>query len=256
VQLLGRHPSSLAQFTVLKRTSMSIIVSNLGYNRFMATAPTTNGSGPLSAKGHRTRARLLEAARTVFERDGFLSARIADIAEVAGLSHGSFYHYFDSKEEVFRELANAQEVSVLTIHEPGEHAPPDQAPIDRIREGTRHYLEAYKRDAKLMRVIEEVSRYDDEVLAVRLERQREFAEKLQAGIIRLQREGLADPNVDPRYAAYALGGMIAKFAEMWFGQGGRYSMNRVVEQLSLLWANALGVPTSNNARKRRVRAAR
>src|SRR5580698_7583907 len=53
---------------------------------------------PRSAKGRRTRARLLEAAKAVFERDGFLAARISDIAAEAEVSHGSFYHYFDSKE--------------------------------------------------------------------------------------------------------------------------------------------------------------
>jgi AcrR family transcriptional regulator len=62
-------------------------------------------SGPRSRKGVETRARLLAAAKEVFEQDGFLDARISDIAERAGLSHGSFYHYFESKEEVFREVA-------------------------------------------------------------------------------------------------------------------------------------------------------
>src|SRR5579863_404045 len=62
-------------------------------------------SGPRSRKGIETRARLIAAAKEVFERDGFLDARISDIAEHAGLSHGSFYHYFESKEEVFREVA-------------------------------------------------------------------------------------------------------------------------------------------------------
>ena len=50
-----------------------------------------------------------EATREVFEREGFLTARIADIASTAGLSQGSFYHYFDSKEQIFREVAEAQE---------------------------------------------------------------------------------------------------------------------------------------------------
>ena len=59
---------------------------------------------PRSAKGRRTRARLLEAGKTVFERDGFLQARISDIAAEAQVSHGSFYHYFDSKESVLDEL--------------------------------------------------------------------------------------------------------------------------------------------------------
>ena len=217
----------------------------------MVTTSASSDLEPRSAKGRRTRANLIKAAKEVFERDGFLNARIADISETAGLSHGSFYHYFDSKEQVFRELANAQEVSVLEMHKPGEHSPPDQAPIDRIREGNRHYLEAYKREAKLMRVIEEVSRYDDEVLAVRMQRQQEFAQKLQASIVRLQKEGIADKSIDPHYAANALGGMVAKFAEMWFGQNGRYSMDKAVDQLTLLWANALGLPPAKATTKRR-----
>ena len=62
-------------------------------------------AGPRSSKGARTRARILEAAKAVFEETGFLNARISDIAERAGLSHGSFYHYFESKEQIFREVA-------------------------------------------------------------------------------------------------------------------------------------------------------
>ncbi len=74
----------------------------------MSTTPSLAGdkaSGPRSRKGIETRARLVDAAKEVFEHDGFLDARISDIAEQAGLSHGSFYHYFESKEEVFREVA-------------------------------------------------------------------------------------------------------------------------------------------------------
>jgi AcrR family transcriptional regulator len=216
----------------------------------MSTLPTASGAEPRSAKGRRTRARFLEAAKTIFERDGFLSARIGDISEAAGLSHGSFYHYFDSKEQIFRELAEAQEVSILTMHEAGEVASRDQSPHERIRWANRHYLEAYRREARLMRVIEEVSRYDDEVLAVRSRRQQEFAEKLRTAIVRLQREGLADAAIDPRYAADALGGMVAKFAEMWLVQGGRYDMDDAVDQLTRLWANALGIPADTPERPR------
>jgi AcrR family transcriptional regulator len=208
----------------------------------MSTLPTTSGAEPRSAKGRRTRARFLDAAKAIFERDGFLNARIGDISEAAGLSHGSFYHYFDSKEQIFRELAEAQEVSILTMQESGEKAPTDASPIERVRWANRRYLEAYRREAKLMRVIEEVSRYDDEVLAVRVRRQQEFAEKLRTAIVRLQHAGIADRAIDPRYAADALGGMVAKFAEMWLVQGGHYDMDAAVDQLTRLWANALGIP--------------
>src|SRR5262249_12889860 len=54
-----------------------------------------------TAKGLRTRDELLAAARRVFERDGYLDTRVADIAAAAKLAHGSFYTYFSSKQEVF-----------------------------------------------------------------------------------------------------------------------------------------------------------
>jgi hypothetical protein len=46
--------------------------------------------------------------------------------------------------------------------------------------------------------------------------------------------------VNPALAADALGAMIGRFAELWLTQGYReYEFEEVVEQLSLLWANAL-----------------
>ncbi len=65
-----------------------------------------------SRKGAQTRARLIVAGQFIFERDGYLEARIADIAKRAGVSHGSFYHYFESKEQIFREIADAQEAEL------------------------------------------------------------------------------------------------------------------------------------------------
>jgi AcrR family transcriptional regulator len=61
--------------------------------------------GPRTPKGVQTRARLVDAAMEVFAESSLLDARIADIAQRAGLSYGAFYHYFESKVELFREVA-------------------------------------------------------------------------------------------------------------------------------------------------------
>ena len=47
-----------------------------------------------------TRAKLLDAARTVFARQGIDATRINDITEEADVGAGSFYNYFDSKDAV------------------------------------------------------------------------------------------------------------------------------------------------------------
>ena len=199
---------------------------------------------PRSAKGRRTRARLFEAGKVVFERDGFLQARITDIAAEANVSHGSFYHYFDSKESLFREIAEEVEVRLVAMNDIAQDLDEDAGPIDRIRAANKAYLTAYKKEARIMRVIEEVSRYNDDVRLVRSKRDDYLAARLESAIKRLQAEGLADQRIDERYAATALGGMVAKFAEMMFVGGARFDMQAAVEQLTLLWANSLGLTPS------------
>ena len=65
---------------------------------------SSSPSAPPTVRGARTRQAILTSARTVFERDGFLEARISDITATASIAQGSFYRYFNSKDEVFREL--------------------------------------------------------------------------------------------------------------------------------------------------------
>jgi AcrR family transcriptional regulator len=198
---------------------------------------------PRSRKGAQTRARLLESAKGVFEETGFLEARISDIAERAGLSHGSFYHYFDSKEQIFREVAEVQE-ALLTAppDEPADEATEQLTELDRIYRANRRYLQRYGENGKIMGVIEEVSRYDDHVSAARMRRQKHFADRAEQAIRRLQKADAADPEVDPEIAALALGSMVARFAELWLvDHWGDYDLDTVADQVTRLWANAIGL---------------
>jgi AcrR family transcriptional regulator len=207
------------------------------------TALTSTTDAPpvtRSAKGARTRARLVEAAKGVFERDGFLDARIVDIAEAADVAPGSFYHYFDSKEQIFREVASAQEARLTAPPEHPADGPAD--PIERIRRANRMYLERYRAESALMGVIEQVSRFDEQVNDARVATMKHFVERAEAFTRQLQRDGVADPRVDPGMAADALGAMVGRFAELWLVQGYRdYDFDEAVEQLSILWSNALGI---------------
>ncbi|WP_307875149.1 TetR/AcrR family transcriptional regulator [Frankia nepalensis] len=198
-------------------------------------------SGPRSRKGMATRARLVTAAKAVFEDAGFLDARISDIAERAGLSHGSFYHYFDSKEQVFREVAKAigsllQEPLYTTIFNPASTA----TPAERIRQGSRAFLESYRAEARIIGVIEMVSRYDPELTSTRFEYHQ--AERVRAikAVQQLQHRGWMDSSVHPDVALAALSAMMNRFAEMWFVQKlFDLDFDEGVEQLTKLSLNAL-----------------
>jgi AcrR family transcriptional regulator len=206
-----------------------------------AASPDEARPAPRSRKGVRTRARLIEAAKRVFERDGFLDARIVDIAETADLAPGSFYHYFDSKEQIFREVALAQEERLTAPPDEGDEERGD-TPIERIRTANRRYLERYRDEAALMGVIEQMSRYDEHVNAARMATMKHYAERAERAIRRMQQDGTVDDRLDPATSADALGAMVARFAELWLVQGYRdYDFDEAVEQLTTLWANALGI---------------
>ena len=48
---------------------------------------------------------ILEAARQIFERKGFLNTPLQDVAKEAEISVGLIYRYFQSKEDIFASLA-------------------------------------------------------------------------------------------------------------------------------------------------------
>jgi AcrR family transcriptional regulator len=207
-------------------------------------APQALSSVARTRKGERTRARLLHAAKHVFERQGFLGARVSDIADRAGISHGTFYHYFNSKEEIFRELAHAHEALLAAAADMDESdLGVDASPRHQVREGVRRYLSQYRKQARIMGVIEQVSRYDAEVNAVRVASQKHFTKRAEEACRLQQRARLADPMLDPVIAADALGAMVSRFAELWLVQGYRdYDFDEVVEQLSVICGNALRHP--------------
>ena len=67
---------------------------------------------PRTRRGQDTRDAILRAAEVVIGETGFAAASIADITRKAGIAQGTFYIYFQSKDEVFRELV--LEMSRLT----------------------------------------------------------------------------------------------------------------------------------------------
>jgi len=52
----------------------------------------------------RNREALRQAARAVFERKGYVDATIQDLIDEADIGRGTFYNYFDSKDEIFADL--------------------------------------------------------------------------------------------------------------------------------------------------------
>jgi AcrR family transcriptional regulator len=204
------------------------------------TLPKRRGTGR-TVRGRHARQRLLSAAQRVFERDGFLHARIADICAEAGMAQPSFYTYFVSKEQIFDEVVSTVELDMLAMPGRGEASDP----IGRIRDANRHYLTFYRDHARILAVIDQRATFDEETKTARAERHERFARAIERRIRRHQRDGLVSRHIDPYFAAKALGGMVTAMASHLFLDNTCEDLNHAIEQLTLLWTNALGVTTQS-----------
>jgi len=63
------------------------------------TPPLSDASPPTPRAGGR-RAEIVEIAARLFDRHGYHSTSMDDIAEAVGLRKPSLYHYFKSKDQI------------------------------------------------------------------------------------------------------------------------------------------------------------
>ena len=190
----------------------------------------------LTARGHRTRRALLDAGRTVFERDGYHDARIVDVATTAGCAVGSFYNYFDSKEELFKVLLIELEGEVY--REPAR-LPADAAPIDRLRETNRLYFESFRRNSAFWAVVEQAGLQSKEARQLLNDRHHYYRSRTERALALWQAEGLIPPEVNLHFAATALGAMTERCAYLWFVLGEAVDVDEAVTEITRLWADAL-----------------
>lgn len=92
----------------------------------MKTSGTT-----LEPARHESKTKLLNAALQVIRTKGYTATRIEDICEAAGVTKGSFFHHFDTKEELAVAAADywSEVTSALFASAPYHQA---EDPLDRI----------------------------------------------------------------------------------------------------------------------------
>ena len=198
------------------------------------------GAGkPLTRRARLMRSVLIQSAREVFEDVGLTDARVADITTRAGKSYGSFYTYFDSKEEIFREVVKQVSGEMFTATARSDGG--ERRPTDRIEGGIRRYLAAYRANARILGRIEEVAPYDSYARDLLVGIRTAFSDRNESAIRQLQERDIADRELDVSIAASALGGMVEQFARNAFLIDSAYDEDKVVSTLTTLWARALGV---------------
>jgi AcrR family transcriptional regulator len=187
----------------------------------------------------RSRAALLRAARRAFEKRGFHNTRITDITAGARMAVGSFYTYFDSKEQIFEALVIDMENQVYDAPERaiGEGA----SPLQRIRATNEVYLLTYQRNAKFWAAIEEAALGGGKAREIQTVRHAESRDRTLRTLRIWQSQGLIRTDIDLDFAASCLGAMTERCAYLWFVHGEPVEMPDAIDKLTAIWGDVLGL---------------
>jgi AcrR family transcriptional regulator len=212
-----------------------------------AARPAGQAGAPrreLRARGQQTLRRLLDAGGTVFADRGFHAARVDDIVKAARTSHGTFYLYFASKEDLFRALAEDVAAAMATLARDLPALTPDEAGYDALVEWLRRFTDLYEREAALLQVWTEAEIVESELGQVGGDLVAQFARELAT------RLRSAAPDLDPRVAALAIVAMIERATYYLHARQIRVDRDELVETLAavthagLFGADARGAPRS------------
>lgn len=183
-----------------------------------------------------TRRRLYEAALEVFRRDGVPGSRIDDIVRAAGVSRGSFYFHFPTKEDVIFELMRETERRITGALD----ALPPSAPLPRVVDSViTSLVEIWEADPRLLPEVASIGLRTAASALAETEPGRlrdKLAARFRTAVGRGELSTLLPAEIlSDLYLGHTLGGLLA-----WCGNQ-QASMRTVLEGVTLLfWNGARG----------------
>ncbi len=191
-------------------------------------------------KGRETDEAFRDAARAVFARDGYLNAKISDIAAAAGRSVASFYNYYDTKADLLIALAEefhaeATAMAVLPYRTGLSHE-------EALRESVAGFWRTYSARRGELIGIFQAAMVEGRFRRRWLEIRGEAVSRIAAQVRAAQAEGYC-PGVDPVLTASALSAMLEHFCYIWLGQGGEkdvpFDDERALDALATIWVKSV-----------------
>lgn len=156
---------------------------------------------PRTARGARTRAKLLVAAENVFETVGYHEASIVKITEQAGVALGTFYVHFPGKKEIFDEVVMDLSRRVRQAMSEGARGATDRIEAERL--GFDAFFRFTAEHPALYRIIRQAEFVSPEAMRAHYDA---ICGGYVTGLTRAQESGEIRDDIDPTVAAWALMG--------------------------------------------------
>lgn len=178
---------------------------------------------PKTQRGMARRAQILAAAEQVIGTMGYAGASIVEITRAARTAPGTFYVYFDGKEQVFRELV--EEMGNLTRATMAKAVADAPDRLSAERAGLDAFLRFSVERPTLYRIVEEARFVDIDAYRAYF---RGFGEAYKQHLDAAQEAGLITPG-DNEVRAWALMGIAKTLGERMVLWPDRPDHDRVVQ---------------------------
>jgi TetR/AcrR family transcriptional regulator, fatty acid metabolism regulator protein len=158
---------------------------------------------------------ILDAAITVFARQGFHHCRVSDVADEAGVAYGLVYHYFDSKEQILNELfLERWQIMLDAIAEIDRR---QEVPVrDKLYMVAGFIIDSYRNEPDLMKVIiVEVTRAANSFGRLHLDKIREAYTGIADIVEGARAEGSFKADISSEFAAMCFYGAIEQLLSAW-----------------------------------------
>ncbi len=158
---------------------------------------------------------ILDAAVTVFARQGFHHCRVSDVADEAGVAYGLVYHYFDSKEEILNELfLERWQIMLDAIAEIDSNT--NLPARDKLLQVAAFIIDSYRNQPDLMKVIiVEVTRAANSFGRLHLDKIREAYDGIAAIVETARQDGTFKADISSEFAAMCFYGAIEQLLSGW-----------------------------------------
>ena len=165
---------------------------------------------PVTARGQRTRQKLIDAAEQVFGGAGYHEAGIAELTQRAGVGLGTFYLYFPDKHAIFADLVRTLNQRLRADIQAAIGGLDDR--VDQEIAGFDAFFEFLERHRNLYQVIRQAESVDPSLHRWHYET---MAKGYVRGLRAAQVRGQNSKDLDPESVAFALMGVAEAFGMRW-----------------------------------------
>jgi len=160
------------------------------------------------------RALITDAAIAVFAEKGYRSARVADVAKVAGVADGTIYLYFKNKEDLL--LSIFEEKMGMFLDALREDLEGVDCPLETIRIYVKHHFQQLKTNPLIAQVFQVELRQSHKFLReYRPEPLWDYLNVFGDAVKEAQVRGMVRSDVDPFIAKWAFFGAMDELAIQW-----------------------------------------